>query len=87
MQGNVMGDLGLIGTLIIGLLAGWIAARLLNRKQGLGQHLLVGLAGAALGRLLAEALGLNSGGWIGSLGMATIGALLTLSLVSLLRRS
>ncbi len=82
-----MGDLGLIGTLIVGLVAGWIAARLLNRRQGLGQQLLVGLAGAALGRLLAEGLDLDAGGWIGGLVMATIGALLTLSLVSLLRRN
>ena len=81
-----MGDLGLIGTLIVGMIAGWIAARLLNRTQGLGQQLLVGLAGAVLGRLLSEALGLNAGGWIGGLVMATIGALLTLSLISLLRR-
>jgi len=80
-----MGDLGLIGTLIIGLLAGWIAARLLNRKQDLGQQLLIGLAGAALGRLVAEGLGIEGAGWIGGLILATIGALLTLSLVSLVR--
>ncbi len=82
-----MEDLGLVGTVIIGLIAGWIAARLLNRKQGLGQQLLVGLAGAALGRLLAQGLGFGTHGWIGGLVMATIGALLTLSLVSLARRS
>lgn len=82
-----MEDLGLVGTVIVGLIAGWIAARLLNRKQDLGQQLLVGLAGAALGRLLAQGLGLGTHGWIGGLAMATIGALLTLSLVTLARRS
>ena len=77
----------LILFLIIGLLAGWLGGRLLN-ERGFGRpgNLLVGVAGAVIGGFLFDQVGLATGGVLGSLIMALVGALALLSLVSFIRR-
>ncbi len=81
-----MSGVGIIGSIIIGIFAGWIAEKLMNRNHGILTNLVVGLIGGLLGGFIAGALGLSFGGWIGSLIFATIGAVLLLFLLSLFRR-
>lgn len=81
-----MHGVGLLGVVLIGLLAGWIAARTVGRRQSLFSHLLVGVAGAALGIGLVGALGLRPDGPLAGLAVATFGAILLLTAVTLLRR-
>jgi uncharacterized membrane protein YeaQ/YmgE (transglycosylase-associated protein family) len=77
-----MGLFSLVWFLLIGLIAGWLAG-LLTKGRGLGlaNDLIVGVLGAFLGGLLFWMIGLNATGLIGSLIMATVGAVLVLFLI------
>jgi len=82
-----MNGVGLIGALVIGALAGWIAERAMNRRHGLLTNLAVGLVGSLIGGFLANALGFAWGGWIASLVVSTAGAIVLLFLLGLARRA
>ena len=72
-----------IGFLIIGAIAGWLAGVIKKGKGfGLGGNLIVGIVGAMLGGFLFGLIGLQSTGVVGSLVVATIGAVVLLSLIS-----
>lgn len=81
-----MNGVGFIGAIIIGLLAGWIAERLMNRSHGLLTNLIVGLVGAVLGGFVAGLLGFGYRGFLPSLVVSVIGAMLLLFLLSVVRR-
>ncbi|SON55084.1 Transglycosylase associated protein [Hartmannibacter diazotrophicus] len=82
-----MMGVGLIGIIIIGILAGFIAGRVMKREGGLLMNLVVGIVGSFLGAVLFRSLGVMvQGGWIGSLIVSTIGAIVLLYLVGLIRR-
>lgn len=78
-------DVGLIGFLIIGLLAGFIAEKVMNSRHGLLTNLIVGVIGAYLGPFLAGLLGISFAGFLGSLVIATIGAIVFLFLLRLIK--
>lgn len=80
-----MSGVGLLGVVIVGLLAGWIAKRVLNRRQGLFANLLLGVAGALLGFWIARALEMEFVGLLGGLVVATVGSIILLAVVSILR--
>jgi uncharacterized membrane protein YeaQ/YmgE (transglycosylase-associated protein family) len=50
--------MGVISWIVIGLIAGWLAARLTDSPSGLLRNLAVGLIGAILGGFLANKLGI-----------------------------
>lgn len=81
-----MNGVGLIGAIIIGILAGWIAERVMKRNHGLLTNLIVGVVGALLGGFLAGVLGISFGGFLGSLVISTVGAILLLAILGALRR-
>ncbi|MBN9318636.1 MAG: GlsB/YeaQ/YmgE family stress response membrane protein [Caulobacterales bacterium] len=81
-----MDGVGIFAAIIIGILAGWIAERVLNRRHGLFTNLIVGVVGSFIGAFLAHSIGLRWGGFVGSLVVSTVGAILLLSILSLLRR-
>jgi uncharacterized membrane protein YeaQ/YmgE (transglycosylase-associated protein family) len=68
---------GLIGWIIIGLLAGWIAGHL-ARGRGFGciVDVVLGLIGAVIGGWIFTRLGISMLGFWGSLAAATVGAVL-----------
>ncbi len=77
-----------IGFLIIGLVAGWLAEMIMKgRGAGLVINLVVGVIGAYLGGLLFSFLGLSLHGLIGSLISATVGAVVLLFLVGLIKKA
>ncbi len=78
---------GLIGTIIIGILAGWIAEKIMKRDHGLITNLVVGILGALLGKfLIVDLLNVSYGGWIASLAAAVVGAVILLFLLGLMKR-
>jgi uncharacterized membrane protein YeaQ/YmgE (transglycosylase-associated protein family) len=84
---NQMEDgMGIIGWIVIGILAGWIAEKVMKRNHGLITNLVVGVVGALLGGFIAGMLGLGANGLIMSLLIATAGAVLLLFLLGLVRR-
>jgi uncharacterized membrane protein YeaQ/YmgE (transglycosylase-associated protein family) len=81
-----MSGVGIIGAIIIGLLAGWIAEKIMHRSHGLLTNLIVGLVGALVGSFIAGLLGIGYQGWIGSLIISTIGAIVLLLLLGAFRK-
>ena len=73
-----MPGVGFIGMLIIGLVAGYIAEKVTASDHGLLTNLLVGIAGSFVGGNLANVLQIEYQGKLGSLMVATIGAILIL---------
>jgi len=72
--------------LFIGLIAGWLAGKVVKGGGfGLIGNLVVGVVGSYIGSYLFGFLGLNAYGTIGQIIMATIGAIVLLWLVRLIR--
>lgn len=73
-----MPGVGFFGMLVIGFLAGWIAERTMNRDHGILTNILVGIAGSFVGGTLAGLLGVQFYGFLGSLIVAIVGAIIIL---------
>ncbi|MBA0047155.1 GlsB/YeaQ/YmgE family stress response membrane protein [Mycobacterium sp. NPDC050853] len=79
-------SVGIVGYLIIGALAGWIASKIMGTDQQMGLllNIVVGVIGAFLGGfLLSFAFNTASGGWWFTFFTAILGAVVLLFLVKL----
>jgi len=83
-----MGGFGFIAWIIIGIVAGWLAEKIMKRDHGLLTNLIVGVVGALIGGFLANnLLGVDAAGnWIVGIIVATIGAVVLLFLLGLVKR-
>ncbi len=72
---------GVIGWLVMGLLAGWLTGKI-TRGKGFGcvGDTLLGLIGAVVGGWLFSLLHISAYGFIGGLAAATVGAVVLVSL-------
>jgi uncharacterized membrane protein YeaQ/YmgE (transglycosylase-associated protein family) len=77
----------LLWTIIIGILAGFIAGKIV-KGHGMGtlMDLLVGIVGSVLGGWIFTLLGLAAYGLIGQLVMATVGAVVLLLIVRAIKK-
>lgn len=73
--------LGMITFLIVGLAAGYIAARITGETHTLLQNLATGVVGALLGGVLFWIVGLRATGLVGALVVATVGSVVLLYLL------
>jgi len=75
---------GLIGWILIGLIAGWLAGKI-ARGRGFGciTDIILGLVGSLLGGFIFERMGFFGGGFWYSLAAATLGAVLLVSIAHL----
>lgn len=74
--------------LLIGLVAGWLAGQVMKGGGfGVVGDIIVGVIGALLGGWLFGLLGLSAGGLLGSLIVATVGAIVFLFLLRLIKRA
>ena len=83
-----MGLGSILAMLIVGALAGWLAG-LLVRGQGfgLGGNIVIGIVGAVLAGFIFPALGWGAGdGFVVSVIHATIGAVILLVLIRVIKR-
>jgi uncharacterized membrane protein YeaQ/YmgE (transglycosylase-associated protein family) len=76
---------GLIGWILIGLIAGWLAGKI-SRGEGYGciTDIVLGLVGSLLGGWIFTRLGFFGGGFLYSLAAATLGAVILVSIVHLI---
>ncbi len=74
----------LLGWIVIGLLAGWLAGKI-SRGAGYGciTDIVLGLVGSIVGGWLFTKLGIFGGGFWFSLAAATVGAIILVSIVHL----
>lgn len=81
--------MSLLWFLIVGLVAGWLAGKLVKGGGfGLIGDLVVGVVGAVLGGWLFSLFGASAGsGLVGAIIVATIGAIVLLFLVRLVKRA
>lgn len=76
----------LLGAIIIGLIAGWLAGKLMRgRGFGIIMDVILGLIGAVIGQAIFERLGIRAYGDLGFLAMATVGAVILVAIVHLVR--
>jgi uncharacterized membrane protein YeaQ/YmgE (transglycosylase-associated protein family) len=81
-----MTGFGIIAWIIIGIVAGWLAEKIMKRNHGLLTNLVVGVVGALIGGFIANSLGYDAGGnWIIGIVVATIGAVILLFLLGLIK--
>ena len=84
----VLSNEGIIVILFVGLVAGWLAGKIV-RGTGFGiiGDILVGIAGALLASLVFPKLGIRIGtGLVSEIVYSTIGAIVLLLVVRLIRR-
>jgi uncharacterized membrane protein YeaQ/YmgE (transglycosylase-associated protein family) len=75
-----------IGAIIIGLIAGWLAGKLMKGEgYGMFADILLGLVGAVIGSWIFKALGVVVYGTLGFLAMATIGAIVLVGITHMIR--
>lgn len=78
----------ILWTIIIGILAGWIAGVLVKgRGFGLIGDLIVGIIGSFVGSFLFTALGLTAYGDFGSFVMMVIGAVAFLAVIKMIKHA
>lgn len=74
-----MAGVGILGLIVIGLIAGYVAERVTESNHGLLTNLVVGLIGAFVGGIIASTIGvLPRVGFLANLVVATLGAILFL---------
>jgi len=80
--------MGIIWFILIGLVAGWLAGQIMKGSGfGVVGDIVVGILGAVLGGVLFNMLGVPWGGLFGSLVVATIGAILLIFILRLIKRA
>ena len=77
----------IVWAVLIGIAAGWLAG-VIMKGGGFGVlgNLIVGVIGAILGSFLFGLTGISAGGLIGSLITATVGAVVLLALLRLVKK-
>lgn len=79
---------GPLSWLLVGLIAGWIAGSLI-RGSGFGclGNTIIGVVGAFVGGLIFTAIGITgTTGFLGSVAVATLGAVILIAIANLGRR-
>jgi uncharacterized membrane protein YeaQ/YmgE (transglycosylase-associated protein family) len=80
--------MGVLAWILIGLIAGYLAAKITNSPRGVLRNLIIGLVGSLFGGFLFTKLGLHvMPDFWGELITATIGAVVFLALWQAIRRA
>jgi uncharacterized membrane protein YeaQ/YmgE (transglycosylase-associated protein family) len=89
---NIMqlGSVGFWGTILIGILAGWIAEKATGSDHGLIMNLIIGIVGSFIGFYVANVAGIQLGelfsGWfVGNLIVSALGAIALLTVLKIFR--
>ena len=80
--------MGFIWWIIVGLIAGWAAGKIM-RGGGYGplMDIVLGIVGAVVGGWLLGALGIHAGGLIGTIVVAIVGAIFLIWLSRLIKKA
>lgn len=74
--------------ILIGIVAGWLAGQIMKGGGfGLLGDLIVGVIGSLIGGFVFSLLGISAGGLIGSLITATVGAVILIALLRVIKKA
>jgi len=74
--------------IIVGLVAGWLAGVIMKGGgYGVIGDIVVGIVGAVLGGWLFSTMGVATGGLLGAIIVATIGAIILIALLRVIKRA
>ena len=73
--------IGLIVTILVGALVGWLAGIFMHSSHGFWFSALLGIVGGALGGWLAGLLGISFGGFLGQVIIGVIGTCILIAIV------
>jgi uncharacterized membrane protein YeaQ/YmgE (transglycosylase-associated protein family) len=84
------GGVGILGTILIGGIAGWIAEKVTSSDMGLLMNIVTGIVGSFIGAFLANLLGLRltelfQGWFLGNLIVSAVGAIVLLLVIKAIR--
>jgi len=77
----------ILGWIVVGLIAGWLATHVMGAGYGLFGDLILGLVGAFIGGLIVGSFTSGTAGVVGSIVVAFIGAVVVLGVSRMLTRS
>ncbi len=84
----VLEPMSLIGWLLIGAIAGWLAGKIVEGYGfGFVGNLVIGILGACIGGYILPRLGIIPASTLGNLIAATLGAVVLLVVLGLLKRA
>lgn len=89
-RSTTLTSVGVIGYIIIGGFAGWIASKIMgtDAQQGILLNIVVGVVGALIGGfLLSFVFQTQTGGWIFTFVAALLGSVILLWVIKLIRRA
>ncbi len=79
---------GLIWWIVVGLIAGWAAGKIMKGGgYGVVMDIVLGIIGAVVGGWLMGELGIYAGGFIGTIIVAIIGAVLLIWITRMLKKA
>jgi uncharacterized membrane protein YeaQ/YmgE (transglycosylase-associated protein family) len=80
--------MGLLYWIVVGLIAGWLAGKVMKgRGYGVFVDIVLGILGAIVGGWVFGLLGLHAGGLIGQIIMALVGAVILIWIVRKLKKA
>lgn len=74
----------LLAWIVVGLIAGWLAGRIMGSGYGILGDLILGLVGAFVGGWIVGLFITTSAGFIGSIVVAVIGAVIVIAIARLI---
>ncbi len=78
----------LIWLAVVGLIAGWAAGRIMKGGgYGVAMDIVLGILGAVVGGWLLGVLGIHAGGFIGTILVAILGAVVLIWITRLLKKA
>jgi uncharacterized membrane protein YeaQ/YmgE (transglycosylase-associated protein family) len=81
-----MEGVGIIGAILVGGVAGWLAERFMKSNMSMLMNIVLGVIGAAVASALLGFLGVSFAGWLGYLIAGFIGACALIATGRALRR-
>ena len=78
-----MSGVGVFVAVVIGILAGYVADLALARRHALFTKLLIGVVGSFIGTFIAQRLGFQFDGFLGSLLVSSVGAIFFLAILGI----
>jgi uncharacterized membrane protein YeaQ/YmgE (transglycosylase-associated protein family) len=85
-MGNWHDAHSLIGIVVVGIVTGWFASKLVHGKgMGIIPDMVVGILGALLGGFLADFFHISVQGWLETFGMYVLGSVVLLVGIRLLK--